>query len=295
MKTKIKGQNFPLFFKSLFWSYNFSSIDPQRDKKTIILNTINYGEWKHWIWIIKFYGRKEVKRIIEETPRTEFRTPALKLISLLLDIKGLKYASRSDYLKSKKIFNKLPYFPNFYVAGETGLAFQLGHRISVDFDLFWQKNIPRDLLLEIKRVFKNFEIKVVVNHLEQLTVAIDGINVSFVKYPFPVISKPIEYQGIKILAPLEIAAMKAYALGRRATLKDYVDLYFVLKEKVSSLEEIIAFCEEKYGSEFNLRLFLEQLIYLEDVEKIEIRFLKERIAISKIERFFEGEVKKIKF
>lgn len=197
--------------------------------------------------------------------------------------------------KAKKIFNKLPYFPNFYLAGGTGLAFQLGHRISVDFDLFWQKNIPNDLLLEIKRVFKVFEIKVVVNHLEQLTVAIDEINVSFVKYPFPVISKPIEYQGIKILSPLEIAAMKAYALGRRATLKDYVDLYFVLKEKVSSLEEIIAFCEQKYGSEFNPRLFLEQLIYLEDVEKIEIRFLKERITISEIEKFFEGEVKKIKF
>jgi len=102
METKTKDLNFPLFFKPLFWSYNFGSIDPQRDKKKIISNTINYGEWKHWIWIIRFYGKNEVKRIIEQTPRTEFRAPALKLISLLLEIKDLKYASRSDYLRSQK-------------------------------------------------------------------------------------------------------------------------------------------------------------------------------------------------
>jgi hypothetical protein len=102
VKPKTKNLELPLFFKPLFWSYKFYSIDPQRDKKTIILNTINYGEWKHWIWIIKFYGKKEVKKIIEETPRTEFRAPALKLISLLLGIKNLKYASRSHYLKSQK-------------------------------------------------------------------------------------------------------------------------------------------------------------------------------------------------
>lgn len=197
--------------------------------------------------------------------------------------------------EARKIFDKLDRFPNFYLADGTGLALQLGHRISVDFDLFWQKDIPKDLLLKARRIFKDFEIKVVVNHSEQLTVAVEEINVSFVKYPFPVISKFIEYQGIKILSPLEIAAVKAYALGRRATLRDYVDLYFVLNEKVSSLEEIITFCEKKYGSEFDPRLFLEQLIYLKDVEKIEIQFLKEKVSIPEMEKFFEREVKKIKF
>jgi len=121
------------------------------------------------------------------------------------------------------------------------------------------------------------------------------INISFIKYPFPVISKFIEHQGIKILPPLEIAAMKAYALGRRATLKDYVDLYFILKGKINFLKEIITFCEKKYGSEFDPRLFLEQLIHLKDVEKIEIQFLKEKVSIPEMEKFFEGEVKKIKF
>jgi len=68
--------------------------------------------------------------------------------------------------KAKQIFDRLSHFPDFYLAGGTGLALQLGHRISVDFDFFWRKNIPNDLLSRVRRVYKDFEIKVVVNHPE---------------------------------------------------------------------------------------------------------------------------------
>lgn len=196
--------------------------------------------------------------------------------------------------RAKIIFGKLKNFPQFYLAGGTGLALQLGHRISVDFDLFWGKEIPKNLLPKIKRVFKGFKIEIIVNHPEQLTVAIENIHLSFAKYPFPVISKFISYQGIKVLPTLEIAAMKAYALGRRATLKDYVDLYFLIKEKTATLKEIIKLSEKKYGKEFDPRLFLEQLIYSKDIEEIEIQFLKEKVSKAEIEKFFEKEVRKIK-
>ena len=198
-------------------------------------------------------------------------------------------------LEAKKIFNKLNHFPHFYLAGGTGLALQLGHRISIDFDFFWEKNIPKELLPKLRRVFKDSKIEVVVKHSEQLTVEIEGISISFVKYAFPVISKFIKYQGVKILPALEIAVMKAYALGQRATLKDYVDLYFIFKEKIGTLEEIVTLSEKKYGQEFNPRLFLEQLIYLEDIEESEIQFLKGKVGKLDVEKFFEEKIKKIKF
>ena len=197
--------------------------------------------------------------------------------------------------QAKKIFNKLRSFPDFYLAGGTGLALQLGHRISVDFDFFWEKDIPKALLQKVRKVFEGSKVEVVVSHSEQLTVAIGGINISFVRYPFSVILKFINYRGIKILPALEIAAMKAYALGRRATLKDYVDLYFVLKKKIGKLEEIIKISEKKYGKEFSPRLFLEQLIYSKDIEEMEIQFLKKRVNKIKIEKFFEKEIKELKF
>jgi len=196
-------------------------------------------------------------------------------------------------LEAKKIFKKLKHFSEFYLAGGTGLALQLGHRISIDFDFFWEKDIPKSLLPKIRRVFKGSEIKIVINHSEQLTVIINEVNVSFIKYGFPMISKPIEYQGIKILPSKGIAVMKAYALGRRATLKDYVDLYFVIKEGVAPLEEIITLSQKKYNGEFDPRLFLEQLIYSKDIEKIKIQFLKGKVDKLKIESFFKKQIEKI--
>ena len=199
--------------------------------------------------------------------------------------------------KAKIVLEGLNKFSDFYLAGGTGLALQLGHRISVDFDLFWEKDIPKEALPKVRRVFKGQQIEVVVNHSEQLTVAVEGVMISFVKYSFPVFSKFIDYQGIKILSPLGIAAMKAFALGGRATLKDYVDLYFILKGKFSTLEEIIALCEKKFGNEFNRRLFLEQLVYskdIKDIEETEIQFLKQKVKKSEIEKLFEKEIEKLK-
>ena len=100
MKT---GQSIlPLSLKPLFWSYDFSKLDPRQNIRLIIINIINYGNWEHWQWLINFYGEDKVIRIIEETPRSEFRRPALKLISLLLGVKKQRYASRSDYIRSQK-------------------------------------------------------------------------------------------------------------------------------------------------------------------------------------------------
>jgi len=83
-------------------------------------------------------------------------------------------------------------------------------------------------------------------------------------------------------------------MGRRETLKDYVDLYYILKEKYVTLKEIIELSQKKYKSEFNPRLFLEQLIYLEDVEDMQIDFLKKVVKKQEMEKFFRSEVKKIK-
>jgi len=196
--------------------------------------------------------------------------------------------------KQKEIFKKLDKFSDFYLAGGTALALQIGHRISVDFDLFSEKDITAQFLNKIKRVFLGSKVEVIRDSSEQLSVMIDNIKLDFVKYPFSLFSELIEYQGINITKIEEIAAMKVYALGRRPILKDYVDLYYILKEKYVTLEEIIKLSQKKYKGEFNSRLFLEQLIYLEDVGDMQIDFLKKAVEKEEIEKFFRKEVKKIK-
>lgn len=201
-----------------------------------------------------------------------------------------------EALKSeqKEIFEKLEKFPEFYLVGGTALALQIGHRISVDFDLFSKKDISMTLLPKVKRIFEGSKIRNLINHSEQLSVMINNIKIDFVKYKFPLILKPVEFEGVKILQIPEIAAAKAYTLNRRGTLKDYVDLYFILKEKHSTFEQIKKIAEKKYKEEFNVRLFLEQLVYLDDVKKMDIQFLKKTVSKEEIKNFFQNEVKKIK-
>ena len=48
-------------FRPLLWSYNFSATDPERHKKVIITQTINYGDLHHWRWLVRFYGKEVVQ------------------------------------------------------------------------------------------------------------------------------------------------------------------------------------------------------------------------------------------
>jgi len=101
MRTKNNSKP-PLFFKSVLWSYNFSKIDVEKDVERIVVNTINYGDWRHWQWIINYYGEKKIKEIIKNIPKSEFRKGAFRLISLLLNIKEMKYASRGAKIKAER-------------------------------------------------------------------------------------------------------------------------------------------------------------------------------------------------
>lgn len=196
--------------------------------------------------------------------------------------------------EQKKIFEKLKYFPEFYLAGGTALALQISHRVSLDFDLFSPDEIPAQLLNKIKRIFNEFKIRIILNHSEQLSVKANETKIDFVKYDFPVILNLIEFKGVKVISIPEIAAMKSYVLNYRGAFKDYIDLYFILKGKYATLEEVKTIGEKKYKDNFNFRLFLEQLIYLKDIKKEEIQFLKKKVRPEEIQTFFEEEIKKLK-
>ncbi len=192
--------------------------------------------------------------------------------------------------KGKGILSALKNLNDFYLAGGTALALQIGHRKSVDFDFFSEKEIKEDLFDKVRSMFSQHSVSLSVNNPDELTIFIDGIKTTFLKYPFPLLLKLVDYEGIKLLGIKEIAATKAYTIGRRGSYKDYVDLYFVMLEKYSDLNEIIELAEAKYGDIFNARLFLEQLVYLEDVKDTEIMFLKQAVGKKEIEDFFRGAI-----
>lgn len=86
----------PSYFRPILWSYDFSLIKPQDSKRTIIVNSINYGDLKHWRWIAQFYGKEEIRRILTEIPATEIRSRVRHLASLIFGVEQFNYAPRGS-------------------------------------------------------------------------------------------------------------------------------------------------------------------------------------------------------
>lgn len=192
-----------------------------------------------------------------------------------------------------KLFPLLKEFEDFYLAGGTALALQIGHRISVDFDFFSEWEISKNLLANVEKIFSGKTIKPTINNPDELTIFVDEVKITFLYYPFPLVEKLHEVEGMQMLSIKEIATTKAHTIGRRGVYKDYVDMYYVLKEGHATLKEVISLAEQKFGEKFNSRLFLEQLIFLDDIGDININFLKPAISKDQIIDFFKKQIQEL--
>ena len=144
----------------------------------------------------------------------------------------------------------------------------------------------------MQRVFSDgASIAPLINNPDELTVLVDDVKITFLKYPFPTFDPFVIYEQVPLLSVREIAATKAYTIGRRGAYKDYIDLYFILSEHHATLTDIIDVAEKKFGVEFNLRLFLEQLVFLDDVEDTDIQFLKTTVTRAELFGFLEANIR----
>lgn len=190
---------------------------------------------------------------------------------------------------SKKQLGFFPFLKtfssDFCLVGGTAIALQVGHRQSIDFDLFSFSKINRISLQ--KKITKFGKIQgVFVDNKDEYTVLVDGIKVTFLYYPFKFAS--VKNIGNIINSPdlITLAALKAYALGRRSKWKDYVDLYFIFKSGVS-LKKIIIRANKIFGNNFNEKIFRTQLSYFSDIDYSEkVVYLKDfEVDDKEVRRF----------
>jgi len=173
--------------------------------------------------------------------------------------------------EARELLPRLKSFQNdFYLAGGTGIALQIGHRVSLDFDFFSEKPIKKTLLKKVEEIFAPLSINPLVNNSRELTVMVGDIKFTFLHYPFPVLFPIKKTEYMNLLSIKEILSTKAYTIGRRGSYKDYVDIYIGLKDNYITLSELIKIASQKYSEIFNDRLFLEQLLYLDDIILSEI-------------------------
>ena len=169
----------------------------------------------------------------------------------------------------KKIMSE-KLFSDFNLVGGTALALQIGHRNSIDIDLFGNSEIIADLFVEKLSEFG--EVKVVQSTKNILITNINNLKVDFKNYKYPLLSKCLMVENIRMLSTKDIAAMKLNAISGRGSKKDFIDLYFLLNE--FTLQEILSFYEKKYddGSIFMVQ---KSLTYFEDanVQQQPVMFL----------------------
>jgi predicted nucleotidyltransferase component of viral defense system len=155
-----------------------------------------------------------------------------------------------------------PLFDSFVLVGGTSLALQIGHRLSVDIDLFGKSQIlESDFLEKLNKLGATLVLKKSTNIL---ICSVNGIKVDFVNYDYPLIGDVVFSEGIRLASLEDIAAMKLNAIAGRGSKKDFIDIYYLLK--TFTLEQMIGFYLKKYkdGSEFMVR---KSLTYFDDADK----------------------------
>src|SRR3989344_5122456 len=170
------------------------------------------------------------------------------------------------------------FYKEFGLVGGTAIAFHIGHRESLDFDLFSLKKFGN---MQLRNKI-NSKIKIdniMVNKLGEFTILIKGVKLTFFHYPFAIEFSESFDNIVKMPDLLTLAAMKAYALGMRAKWKDYVDLYFIMKNH-HSIGEINKKAREIFGNEFNERMFRTQLSYFKDINYQEEIIYRKRFEIK---------------
>lgn len=163
-----------------------------------------------------------------------------------------------------KKLQAIPSFSKLRLVGGTSLALQIGHRKSIDIDLFGEISAdPLSIAKELDKVGNTTVLK----KSENINIfTINNVKVDIVNYHYKWIENTLIRDGIIMAGKKDIAAMKLAAITGRGTKKDFIDLFFLLKEY--NLKELLGFYNQKYH-DGSLFLVIKSLSYFEDANEEE--------------------------
>ena len=178
----------------------------------------------------------------------------------------------------------------FVLAGGTGLALQLGHRVSIDFDFFTAPGkFPRLLKEELAGTAGVLEV--IQERQDTLDVLLDGIKCSFFSYPYPFSEFQERYHAVPVACVLDIAAMKLIAIAQRGARKDFIDLYVVLREH--RFDSVFANALRRFGAQsMNPLQIGKSLVYFSDADPDPAPvFVGAPIPWSSVKEFFQAHAR----
>ena len=185
---------------------------------------------------------------------------------------------RPDTLELLKHLMAEPLFNGTRLVGGTALALQFGHRSSIDLDLFGTIEEDTDLTTSIlEQIGQTIPGKCTT---KIKTYRVCGIKTDIVSYDrYPWIDNPVLEDGIRLASPKDIAAMKVNAIIGRGTKKDFIDIYFLLRQ--FTFEQLLQLYLKKYsdGSEYRALL---SMTYFDDADSQPMPFMFENVSWQQI-------------
>lgn len=191
-----------------------------------------------------------------------------------------KSAIDTELLRILDQLMKVEAFTDLRLVGGTSLALQIGHRQSVDIDLFGsinfeaeEENIDIHENLEYLKKSKNINI-----------LSINHVKVDIVNYRYPWIAELVKEENYRLASLEDIGAMKLNAITGRGTKKDFVDIFYLLK--IFPISDLFNFYLKKFD-DGNLFLVKKSLAYFEDAEAQPMPVMTENIEWREIKNYIK--------
>jgi len=193
-----------------------------------------------------------------------------------------------DYLRQQ------PFIHDFYLAGGTGLALQIGHRVSTDLD--WFSTNRRLLASEREAIRRTLEesgqFAVVSEQDGLLFTRLLGAEVSFIYQHHPLLEPTVPYRGIQLASPTDVGLMKLAAINSRGTRRDFVDLYSV--REIVTLDRLLELAAIKYADRPSfLPVSARALAYFEDAEPQPMPVLLKPVEWTNVRAYCEAAARRL--
>jgi len=149
----------------------------------------------------------------------------------------------ADTLALTKQLMANPRLNDFVLVGGTALALTIGHRHSIDIDLFTQNSFDTHAVADMLKT--DYGAEYIKTFKNSVICVINGIKTDLIGHPYPEVEPHKTVDGIRIMSLPDIAAMKLHAIVQSGSrIKDFADIYFLLEHM--PLSKMYAAYEGKY-------------------------------------------------
>jgi len=182
------------------------------------------------------------------------------------------------------------YLQGFNLVGGTALSLQIGHRKSIDLDMFTTESFDtNELKSKLEDDFPVFQV--ILESQNTLITNINDIKVDFIRFKYG-FTYPIRYEDpIRLANVKDIASMKLDAITGRGKKKDFFDLFFLLKRY--SLSELLSLYQEKYQHSTIFHV-VKSITYFEEAEvEPDPIILDKKVNWMKVKKMLTEEVNKL--